>query len=686
MEPLNQNGDLFKNTCTTIVSSSCVKWPTNITLSNIELCKGDSMTDVVIKLTTALDEIKADIDISTLDYGCLGDCDTGCGLDCDPEVDLESVLSCIISDHCTLKDQVETLSAGSIFGAIDFDCIHVFSTTEKLAPSYTDEELINYLIQVICEVYNRNYASIVQNTNDITFIESELIRIEALIPTIDPDADNIPNISAGCLGLWADTINLDTAVEAIITDYGSAKNATFTTQTGTCVPFPLTEIDCLTDLNTRLTTLGWGGSAITDIDNLEDRIKGLYDALCTITSRMEDVYDQTAKCCVKTCSDVDTDLFITKTGANYILTLTFDGLVTLPAYIDSCGTNLTITITDGTVPVPYSVNTTVSLTTLMGGSGFAIPASVLANVNFATDVTFELSGCFKLIDPLGPTDIGECFLCESALLPATSAAEDCEVCTYELSGLVGTAYNVEVVYQLVGSNDIEVIIVTTDTFTLPASATIISVTNLDEDESGFTITSETCPDIATTITIEDIACYEFIINGDLHRPGGNPGRYWDITGFKMGDDPIVPMPLQGIGPGISTSLIQYENFVAVWYAVPEDGVNNPTLCPGYALVNTVQAGFNDAASPTPGGAGPSATVADFGALKTVLDGVDTVTAVSTCTSDDTDWAVKIIIKAPAGRDIFLILDPTTGVNESDNSSSMWLRGNNKGQCDCCETI
>ena len=67
MIPYKSNSD--KENCSP-VSSNCVTWQ-GPDIACINLCKGDSVSDVVYKLATELCDIKASTDMTSVDFNCL---------------------------------------------------------------------------------------------------------------------------------------------------------------------------------------------------------------------------------------------------------------------------------------------------------------------------------------------------------------------------------------------------------------------------------------------------------------------------------------------------------------------------------------------------------------------------------------------------------------------------------------
>ena len=93
MKPYKSSSD--KENCSP-QSSNCVTWQ-GPNLSCINLCKGDSISDVVYKLALELCAIKDATDMTDIDFDCLL---TGCTSTNDPEITVAGIIQLIIDNLC----------------------------------------------------------------------------------------------------------------------------------------------------------------------------------------------------------------------------------------------------------------------------------------------------------------------------------------------------------------------------------------------------------------------------------------------------------------------------------------------------------------------------------------------------------------------------------------------------------
>ena len=106
MQPIKSN--LNKDNCSP-VSSNCVIWQ-GPDLVCINLCTGDSISDVVYKLAVEICDLKDQLNLTDLDLKCLVDNCITCP---DPEKTLGIVLQLLINKVCDLQTIIDTLSGGT---------------------------------------------------------------------------------------------------------------------------------------------------------------------------------------------------------------------------------------------------------------------------------------------------------------------------------------------------------------------------------------------------------------------------------------------------------------------------------------------------------------------------------------------------------------------------------------------
>jgi hypothetical protein len=171
MKPINSNLRLKPEDGCTKVSSSCVIWQ-GPDIPCIELCKGDSITDVVYELAMKLCEITSGvIDLSTLDFKCL--VPTGI-----PEpTTIIQALQLIIDKQCYFEDNCcdDGTGGGTIPIPISLPpCLYFTEDGDEitsLLPSNYSAYLASKICEIIDDILSIN-SSIVSLQNRVTILEA----------------------------------------------------------------------------------------------------------------------------------------------------------------------------------------------------------------------------------------------------------------------------------------------------------------------------------------------------------------------------------------------------------------------------------------------------------------------------------------------------------------------------------
>lgn len=176
MKPLN----LDNRPCSPI-SSNCVIWQ-GPDLPCIELCKGDSISDVVAALATELCTILDQTNVSNYDLSCLGI--TACG----PK-DIQALIQLLIDKICELQGVTPDDTKGT--GACP-DCVVTVAPCFRTG-NITTMQLLDYVQMIANKVCNL----IDQITTINSQINEILIRLEELENTVVPETP-IPSFTLSC--------------------------------------------------------------------------------------------------------------------------------------------------------------------------------------------------------------------------------------------------------------------------------------------------------------------------------------------------------------------------------------------------------------------------------------------------------------------------------------------------------
>lgn len=265
MKPLN----LDNRPCSP-VSSNCIVWQ-GPDIPCIELCNGDTISDVIFKLATELCTILDQTNVSNYDLSCLGI--TACG----PK-DFQALIQLLIEKICELQGL--TPDTSKVTGTCP-DCIVTVAPCFRTG-NVTTMQLLDY-VQMIAE---KVCALIDQIATINTQITDILIRLEDLENTPIPTSD-IPAFALTCpVGSVSGTQYINIILQAFINevwcDYYDATGTTTELLTAVAAI-------CIQDTDLQLTT---GTPFSTNADWIDsgsygtvaDAINNLWVALCDIYS------------------------------------------------------------------------------------------------------------------------------------------------------------------------------------------------------------------------------------------------------------------------------------------------------------------------------------------------------------------------------------------------------------------
>ena len=201
MKPLN----LDNKPCSP-VSSNCVVWQ-GPTIECLELCTGDTVSDVVAKLATELCLILEQTNVSNYDLSCLNI------VDCGP-VDFKALIQLLIEKICELQNITPATSGSSNECP---DCVVTIASCFQ-ENGATTMQLIEY-VQLIAEKVCALVDEIAELQLQITNLD---IRITAL-ENAPKDAYTLPSILVNCtladgLVVGGSAYTIDTVLDALVND------------------------------------------------------------------------------------------------------------------------------------------------------------------------------------------------------------------------------------------------------------------------------------------------------------------------------------------------------------------------------------------------------------------------------------------------------------------------------------
>lgn len=334
MKPLN----LDSKNCSPI-SSNCVIWD-GPDVSCINLCKGDTVSDVVYKLATELCTLLDQTNVSNYDLTCLGIIPS-----CPPK-DFQALITLLIEKICELNSVPEdtpTTESGCP------DCI--VSVAECFVEGTTTNMQLTDYVQAIA-------SKICQLINEIADLQTQIDLISDRVTILEgatPPSLTLPDITTGCLQPYIAgnplQAAIDIVVEALINDpdigYCATIQSLYGSGTAADLASVIQGITCITAASNSVASgltdpmsLTYAGQWVTTPLTLADSLQNLWIAICDLRN-------------ITTVSFTDTD------------TITFTQNTGLPNYDFSANLNQPVAMTRST-----GVN-------IFGGAGNIGPTSGL---------------------------------------------------------------------------------------------------------------------------------------------------------------------------------------------------------------------------------------------------------------------------------------------------------------------
>jgi len=340
MTPYHSNSD--KENCSPI-SSNCVIWQ-GPDLKCINLCKGDTVSDVVYKLADELCKVKEALDLSDVDFDCLVDaCST---LKIPTDKKLENVIQLLTNAICCVG-KVSFNTSSSLAEVID---------REYSEPTLPLPECLWYVDPstglIVTSLKLSEYAVLVANkvcslNEQINLQKLQILDLQTRVTSLENDPGYVPPLVTPFCSYSIATQGVPIQMD-ILLGLLDQQLCVFTSSLGTPSDIGLaTTAQCnllssqnaLSQTGTMASIPGWTISPA----NLAQSFQNLWLTVCDIRSA---IYD------LKTCCSVDCSAFFlvyqaTRNTAGNLVTLIFNSGTVIPSGFANCPTLSTVSITDG---------------------------------------------------------------------------------------------------------------------------------------------------------------------------------------------------------------------------------------------------------------------------------------------------------------------------------------------------
>lgn len=351
MIPVSSN--TITNGCNPI-SSNCVVWQ-GPDIPCINICTGDTVSDVVAKLATELCEVLDQTSLSNLDLSCLN---------LDPQdvpTNFTELQQLIIDELCSLGGRCTALEGGG--GGSSSSAI---TATLPACLQYTNQQNDLVTVLPIDEYAELVAARVCTLISDITTINSTLSNHETRITNLETTvgggggSSSIPQVIPNCV-LPSVLTDIDDVVEALEEQFCDLKSATGESTallSATTYQCPgLNTEPTLSGSGTMSSLQGWN----TTVTNVAQSLTNMWLTICDIRAAVKTI-QQT--CCTFNCNDVL--LAVTGNYNSNILTLNFNGSFVPSGFTECNPSGALVLVEDGTGAV---YTTRVQVLNALGGNG-----------------------------------------------------------------------------------------------------------------------------------------------------------------------------------------------------------------------------------------------------------------------------------------------------------------------------
>ena len=383
MKPYKSSSD--KENCSPI-SSNCVIWQ-GPDLLCINLCKGDSVSDVVYKLATELCAIKDATNMDNVDFNCLLN---ECANTTNPEVTVAGIIQLIIDNVCCsvtgLRETTDELTART--SDLYTEPILLLPTCLQYIDPFTGLPvttlpLSEYAVataNAFCDLK----ATVTTHTSQISNLTSRVVVLENeppyTLPSIVPTCTYGTVVSGVPAQMDVVVSNLDIAVCGLTASIGTTTNI-LNAASQQCNL--LGSQTALSQSGTMSSLAGWNNT----ISNLAQSMQNLWLTVCDMRSAIYDV----KQCCGQAdCSAFFLGYTANANTARDQVTLIFNALTVIPAGFANCPLLSTVTISDGNGNIYSDTLDLVALSTNPSGVTYTVSG---ASLNPALDYTVTVTGC-----------------------------------------------------------------------------------------------------------------------------------------------------------------------------------------------------------------------------------------------------------------------------------------------------
>jgi len=393
------------------ISSNCVLWQ-GPDIPCINLCKGDTISDVTAKLASELCTLVDQLAIENFDVSCFPPI-------CPKPENIQELIQFILDTLCGIEQGTVSIKSNS---SGTFNCTDSLNCPISIAPCFqytdafgnlvTEMSIKDYATAIATKVCTLT-SSIATINSTLGTIETRLVTLESCVLPCKAPTFNV-TVPSSCLSP-ATNIPLVDFVEDLEAAFCALQSATGNpTQLAAGTAQECINLDTTPTLNNSTVTYnalpGWISAG--SYSNAAHAINNIWLVLCDMRNAVQSVV---TNCCNPSCDSVD--ILMSASYSNPTLSLTFTG--TAPGFADCNPGGMFVSIADA---YGNTYTTQVAVIASLGGPAVTINLTT-SGLNLYTDYTVKLNICadngsLKCNDVLIET------VSNSALCPSMSFAPD----------------------------------------------------------------------------------------------------------------------------------------------------------------------------------------------------------------------------------------------------------------------
>ena len=382
MKPIRSNSNT--ENCSP-VSSNCVIWQ-GPDLPCLNLCKGDTVSDVIYKLATELCEMQQSLNFTNLDFDCILSI---CGTTTQPASNLPELIQFIFDKICCTYDLALTGGGGNTGKPGDICCYEEPILTLPPCLQYIDpvtglpvtQLILNEFVLRVAQKFCDLSSVVTIHTSQISSLNSRVTILENAPCCYTP-----PTVVPVCVlpSVPTDVDLLLTTLEYnfcnLVTVLGS--NTQISNAAAQQCP-NLNAEPALSQLGTMSGLTNWNNT----VSNFAQSMQNLWITVCDIRSAVLSLKN----CCAVDCSAFIlgfTGLVTDEKGEE--ITVIFNTLTSIPSGFTNCPSLSTIKVSDGINTYTLTGFDLVANATLPGGYSFSITPGLLDPL---LPYTITVDGC-----------------------------------------------------------------------------------------------------------------------------------------------------------------------------------------------------------------------------------------------------------------------------------------------------